>query len=249
MFEQAVLGNENATKRVWTTCAGMTAQLLVVLSAALAPVIWPEVLPHAQMLVSLVAPGVPEREEPAPPPRQPAHPLPTHPFQLRNGIPVLPTSVPAHPAVIEDPPDALANRCAVCVPSGIGDGLTPLAHWLLPVAPPALVRPVERVAPPPAPAPPRRVPGGDVHLGSPVYRIEPIYPKLAIAAHVSGPVELEGIIGTDGRIRELHALSGNPLLVAAALDAVRKWVYVPTLLNGKPVEVIAPITVNFRLTQ
>ena len=249
MFEQAVLGNENATKRVWTTCAGMTAQLLVVLSAALAPVIWPEVLPHAQMLVSLVAPGVQEREEPAPPPRQPVHAVPTHPFQLKNGIPVLPREIPAHPAVIEDPPDALANECAFCRRGVTGDVPTSLMRWILPVAPPALVRPVDRVAPPPTPAPPIRVRGGEVNLGRPVYRVEPTYPKLAIAAHVSGPVELEGIIGTDGRIRELHALSGNPLLVAAALDAVRKWVYVPTLLNGKPVEVIAPITVNFRLTQ
>jgi protein TonB len=72
---------------------------------------------------------------------------------------------------------------------------------------------------------------------------------LAIAAHISGAVELEGIIDTGGRIRDLHALSGNPLLVPAALEAVRQWVYSPTLLNGKPVEVIAPITVIFRLTR
>jgi protein TonB len=79
--------------------------------------------------------------------------------------------------------------------------------------------------------------------------VEPRYPQPAIMARISGPVQLEGIIGTDGRIRDLHALSGNPVLVPAALEAVRQWVYEPTLLNGKPVEVIAPITVIFRLTR
>ena len=64
---------------------------------------------------------------------------------------------------------------------------------------------------------------------------------------VSGVVELMGIIATDGRIRELKLLSGNPLLAPAALEAVRQWVYEPTLLNGEPVELIATISVIFRL--
>jgi protein TonB len=64
---------------------------------------------------------------------------------------------------------------------------------------------------------------------------------------ISGAVELTGVIGVDGHIRELQIVHGHPLLARAALDAVRQWVYEPTLLDGEPVEVIAPITVNFRL--
>jgi protein TonB len=64
---------------------------------------------------------------------------------------------------------------------------------------------------------------------------------------VSGTVELVGVIATGGRIRELKLLSGNPLLAPAALEAVRQWVYEPTLLNGEPVELIATISVIFRL--
>jgi protein TonB len=75
----------------------------------------------------------------------------------------------------------------------------------------------------------------------------PVYPELALRMRVSGVVELEGVIGTDGRLRELRVLRGHPLLVAAALDAVRHWVYRPTLLNGVPVEVIAPISVAFQM--
>jgi protein TonB len=64
---------------------------------------------------------------------------------------------------------------------------------------------------------------------------------------VSGVAELRGIIATDGRIRELKLLSGNPLLAPSVLEAVRQWIYEPTLLNGEPVELIATISVIFRL--
>lgn len=80
-----------------------------------------------------------------------------------------------------------------------------------------------------------------------IKRVEPVYPALARQARISGTVELTGIIGTDGRIKELRVLRGHPLLAKAALDAVRQWIYEATLLNGEPVEVIAPITVTFRL--
>jgi protein TonB len=62
-------------------------------------------------------------------------------------------------------------------------------------------------------------------------------------------VRLAGIIGRDGTVRELKVVEGHPLLVAAAVAAVRQWLYVPTLLNGEPVEVIAPIEVNFTLSR
>ena len=64
---------------------------------------------------------------------------------------------------------------------------------------------------------------------------------------IAGVVELAGVIGAEGRIRELQVTSGHPLLVQAALDAVRQWVYRPTLLSGRPVEVITTIRVVFRL--
>ena len=83
--------------------------------------------------------------------------------------------------------------------------------------------------------------------GKLVHQVIPVYPALARQTRVSGAVELVGIIGTDGRIRELQLVKGHPLLVRAALDAVRQWVYRPTYLNGDPVEVVSPITVNFTL--
>jgi len=82
-----------------------------------------------------------------------------------------------------------------------------------------------------------------------VNRVIPVYPPLAKAARISGVVHLVGIISKDGTIRNLQVISGHPLLTKAALDAVSQWVYKPTLLNNEAVEVIAPIDVNFILSQ
>jgi protein TonB len=82
-----------------------------------------------------------------------------------------------------------------------------------------------------------------------VSKTAPVYPALAKAAGVSGVVQLAAIIGKDGTIQELHSLSGPPLLIQAAMDAVKQWVYRPTLLNGQPVTVETTIDINFTLAQ
>ena len=80
-----------------------------------------------------------------------------------------------------------------------------------------------------------------------VHRVMPVYPALAKQMRLSGEVRLTGIIGRDGHIQQLQVISGHPLLVGSALEAVKQWVYRPTMLNGEPVEVIAPIQVHFIL--
>ena len=81
-----------------------------------------------------------------------------------------------------------------------------------------------------------------------VRKILPEYPPLAKSARISGVVHLIGIISRDGTIRNLQLVSGHPLLARAAMEAVQQWVYKPTLLNGEPVEVMAPIDVYFNLS-
>jgi protein TonB len=88
-----------------------------------------------------------------------------------------------------------------------------------------------------------------IQLATPIHKVEPIYPPLAKQTRTSGTVELIGVLGTDGRIHELHVVSGHPLLIQAAIDAVKQWVFAPTILNGQPVEVQAPIQVNFILNR
>ena len=77
----------------------------------------------------------------------------------------------------------------------------------------------------------------------------PVYPPLARQMRLSGTVRLEGVISRTGQVINLQVVSGHPMLTSAALDAVRQWIYSPTLLNGEPVEVIAPIEVHFTLSQ
>ena len=80
-----------------------------------------------------------------------------------------------------------------------------------------------------------------------INRVEPSYPAIARAAHVQGTVVLHAIIGKDGTVQQLQLVSGPPLLVNAAMDAVRQWRYQPTELNGEPVDVDTTIQVVFTL--
>ena len=82
-----------------------------------------------------------------------------------------------------------------------------------------------------------------------IKKVTPTYPPLAKQARIQGTVRFNAVIGKDGTIQNLTVVSGHPLLVPAATDAVKQWVYKPTLLNGEPVEVITQIDVNFTLSQ
>jgi TonB family protein len=88
-----------------------------------------------------------------------------------------------------------------------------------------------------------------VIAGNLLTRVDPIYPEIARAAKVEGAVVLHAIIGKDGSMQSLTAISGPEMLTGAALDAVKDWKYRPYLLNGEPVEVDTTITVNFTLEE
>jgi TonB family protein len=76
----------------------------------------------------------------------------------------------------------------------------------------------------------------------------PTYPAIAKQARIQGSVVLDTTIGPDGTVQRMQVMSSaNPLLTPAAMDAVKQWVYQPTMLNGAPVAVSAPVTVNFSL--
>lgn len=105
-------------------------------------------------------------------------------------------------------------------------------------------------APPPPPKPKRREPlrvGGNVQESKLIKRVEPVYPELAKRARVQGMVMLQVLVDETGHVADIKVLKGNPLLDPSALEAVRSWIYSPTLLNGEPVPVIATVTVIFNL--
>lgn len=90
---------------------------------------------------------------------------------------------------------------------------------------------------------------GDIQAIRLIKRVEPAYPRLALQAGIQGVVRFTATIGTDGYVRNLRVVSGHPLLIPAAQDAVQQWVYRPTLLNGQPVEVVTEIEVSFTLPE
>jgi TonB family protein len=98
-----------------------------------------------------------------------------------------------------------------------------------------------------APKPQRIRMGGNVQSAKALERTAPVYPPLARTARISGTVKLHAIIGTDGTVKQLEVVSGHPLLVQSALDAVWKWRYGPTLLNGEALEVDTTIDVVYSL--
>jgi TonB family protein len=78
---------------------------------------------------------------------------------------------------------------------------------------------------------------------------EPVYPPLAKAANIQGDVVLEVSISREGKVENVSVVTGHPLLVPAAVDAVKQWEYMPTSLNGAPVDVVTTVTLNFTIPQ
>jgi protein TonB len=253
MFEQSVIPGSPKGKRVWTTCVGVTGQVLLVTGMVVAPMLWPQVMPPASfvMLVPHAPAGRPKGDHVA---KQRAQVTPRRALREFPGL-VQPREIPTIIASITDPPapESAIGGPGLWIDGGTGDGkgLRVLTDVLqagqdAPRATPVVheVEPVKAAA-----AIPRFRTGGNIREPRLVHRVDPLYPVLAKQAHVEGVVRLTGVIGIDGRIAALTVESGNPLLVPAARDAVRQWLYEPTLLNGVPVEVMTSIIVTFTLNR
>jgi len=139
--------------------------------------------------------------------------------------------------------------------------LEDVERWLQEDPPPPPVKkapplvPLQEDPPPPPvkkapPLVPKRIRvGGAVQKERILTQVRPQYPPLARQARVQGTVKLSAVIDTDGTVLDLKVISGHPLLIPAAMAAVKQWRYKPTtVLNGIAVEVITLIDVNFTLS-
>jgi protein TonB len=252
MFEQAVLAAP-PSHRLFGTFAGVTCQAIFVGGLILIPMVFPDVLPGVKSMVWITSPG--------PPPPPPAPGVTVRPHTMAAAThrfcPLCaPLSIPKKIAIVVDDPPEISNGPGVAGMEGFGfghDGAGPgvlSSIWkdvpsFVPAPPVA-----QAVTPKPVPivpAKPQQVTGGLVKMANPIHRVEPAYPALAKQARVQGTVEIDAVIAVDGHLREIRVKSGPALLVKAATDAVRQWVYEPTTLNGVPVEVVGVILVTFRL--
>ena len=219
-------------------------EIILVGVAILIPLIITQALPKTMLTISLVAPPPPP---PPPPPPAPAAPVRVIKRISAEDLMKAPTVIPKTISRVKDepePPPSASVGVVGGVPGGMPGG-TPggvLGGIISSSAPPP--------PPPPKAATPKRINvGGQVEAAKLLVHPSPEYPPLAKMARIQGTVKLEAVISKDGTIQDLKAVSGHPLLRQAALEAVARWRYQPTLLNGEPVEVVTEIDVNFTLSE
>jgi protein TonB len=235
MFEDMVISSPNPkkTNKAWTVVVSMIAQSIFLAILILIPLIYTEALPKTMMATLLVAPP--------PPPPPPPPPVQTQVVHIKPQVHLMDAGKLMQPKVIpkdikiikEDAPDVNAGMQGG-VPGGVAGGS---------------IGGMGGAPPPPKPVQNRIRQGGSVQAALLVNKVQPVYPPLARQTRISGTVRLHAIISKSGSIQSLEVISGHPLLVRAAMDAVQQWRYKPTLLNGEPVEVDTTIDVIFSLNQ
>jgi protein TonB len=254
MFEQTFVGT-GKTRKSWTIMVAFAVQIVLVIVMIIIPMIFFDVLPAATFASFLVAPPPPPPPPPPPAAAAPVKIVKVIPRQFDAGKLMAPKVIPKEIAVIKEdelpPPTSGVAGVVGGVPGGVAGGAPGGVLG-------GIISAVPSAAPPPPPPPKKEEPkpqlqrlriGGAVQQAKLVRQPRPVYPPLAKQARISGTVKLSAVISKDGTIQQLEVISGHPLLVPAALEAVKQWVYQPTLLNNEPVEVITQIDVNFTLSQ
>ena len=212
--------------RKWYTLPlSLLSHSAIVLTLIAIPILAPAVMPEA---------FANDKMEYMPAITPPTPPLPPRPVRVDPTPPVgpsIPITAPTgfHPEVprVEQPDDPDISIIGPVVP-GSGEIVAP---------PPVVIK---------TPPPPVRV-GGVVRTPIKTHSVDPVYPPIAQAARVQGIVIIEAVIAEDGRVSNARILRSIPLLDQAALEAVRRWQFTPSFLNGQPVPVIMTVTVNFML--
>jgi protein TonB len=191
----------------------------------------------------------------APPPPPPPPPAPTTVLRAapprkvfeNSGKLIAPRAIPKEIQMIKEAPPDMEGVGGVAggVPGGVAGGsmggvIGGVIGGVTTVAPLAPKREGPRA--------PVRV-GGRVKEPRLLSRVDPVYPALARQTHMQGTVIIDAVIDEHGDVVEMKVVSGPPLLIQAALDAVRRWKYEPTYLNEEPVPVQLNVTVTFRLNE
>jgi periplasmic protein TonB len=239
MFEDSLIesGNRLKTKRGRTTTTAFILEAIVVGVLVLIPLLFTEALPKAQLMMALVAPPPPP---PPPPPPAEVHVVKKVETDIVNGALRTPTKIPKKIEMIKEeeappPVSGVVGGVPGGVPGGTMGGV--MGSIIGSSAPVPKMKTPERV----------RVSQGVVS-GLKIRDVKPTYPAIAKTARVQGNVVLQAEISKDGNIEKLQVVSGPPLLIQAAVEAVKQWRYRPYILNGEPVAVETTVTVQFTLT-
>jgi protein TonB len=247
IFSDSLLRYEGQKSRqTWATFSSIVFQCLVIGLLLLLPLYFTQELPKSQLLTFLVAPPPP----PPPPPAAAQVVKITKQVQtdlLAGGVLRTPTRIPQKVQMIKEsdaPPPMPGGGVVGGVPGGIPGGQLGgvIGGIVSSTSTLAIVPKFQPVVPQRV-----RVSQG-VTTGLLIHKVQPSYPILARDARIQGEVVLKAIIDKAGNIQDLQLISGHPMLVPAAIAAVKEWRYRPYLLNGQPVEVESNVTVTFLLS-
>src|ERR1700685_881054 len=243
MFEDMVVSGANSikTNKPWTVAVSMLFQVLFLGILILIPLIYTEALPKAMLATMIVAPPPPP---PPPPPPAAAVIVKVKPqvHLMDAGKLLAPKAIPKDVKIIkEEAPDMNAGM-AGGVPGGVAGGSMGGVIG-------GVIGGMGGAPPPPKPTAGRIRQGGSVQAALLVNKVQPVYPPLARQTRISGTVRLHAIISKSGSVESLEVISGHPLLVRAAMDAVKQWKHKQTLVNREPGEVDTTIDVIFSLNQ
>ncbi len=243
MFADSLLETSWAhrSRRSWTTLTSFGLQGVVIGVLLMIPLLTRVGLPANPLITTPVSWGA------APPAAPPHHERSSTSVQsnLADNVLIQPPSIPIHVRILDEsepPPQVSYNGDPGVIgstgPGGARDGVRGLLNESF-----------SRVQPPPLAPPPvkREFRTSSMLEGSLIRRVQPLYPPLARSARIQGSVLLAAEISKDGTIKDLKLISGHPMLVPAALQAVSQWRYRPYILNGEAIEVETQITVNFIL--
>jgi periplasmic protein TonB len=241
MFADCMLESSWAhrSRRSWTTLSSFGLQAIAVVVLLILPMVRNVALPAVHTVSTPVTLGHVHQ------PVSSVHP--------QSGSPAIPVRY-VDPNQLLLPPrfrhatvSAGSEQAGMQAPEGfVGDGMG-LPTGSRDGLPVSLFSGSHSVMPAALPKPTRAFRTSYMLEGSLIRRVEPVYPALARSARVQGSVVLFATISSSGTIENLRAISGHPLLVGAAINAVKQWRYRPYILNGEPTEVETEITVNFLL--
>jgi periplasmic protein TonB len=224
-------GLDRRSQRSWTTLVSFALQVLAVGGLLALPFLSTQGLPALPFVTHLMVPV--SAGDRAPMPQIASHGAASSLYVVvpldRNRIPNFKPSTDANDA---PPPDFSIGQS-----NALGHG-DPMG---------AVGATGNAALPDLAPAPVAHLRASVMMEGNLIHRVQPQYPPLAIQTHTQGSVVLSAVISRTGTIENLQVISGHPMLVKAAIDAVRQWRYRPYVLNGDPVEVDTQVTVNFTL--
>jgi protein TonB len=239
MFDDTLNPSWNErSRRGMTTLTSFGLQALAVGVLLIVPLLRPTGLPMFRALSTPVSLGQPLGE--APVTRAHAGGNTVVRSSAADTAITIPREIPRRIAEGGDdgPPQIGVSGPYVPGVTGLGsrDGLTntfgPGTQPIMPVAPRPVVAPL-RIS--------------HMSEGNLIRKVLPQYPPLARSARIQGSVVLQAVISKEGVIENLRVVTGHPMLVPPAIDAVRQWRYRPYILNNEPVEVETQITVNFGL--